>query len=176
MIKRYIFGISTILVFLVPLSIGMGQLVIQNSSDTTAFFNSNEENSIRASINQEETPIPYGITSFDNDSEINLTRTIAVNDWGVITMNDTFNIVVETSFSTFNAYFSSDIIDKIHIQSVNIINSTSEDQKASIESFSPEKGNLTASYTINFAETITNATFTVFYSISDTSYPIYIML
>lgn len=167
MFKRHIFGISVILIFLIPLSIGMGQLVSHNSSEATDFVGKNEEKVIRASINH---GTPFDITTFSNESHVNLTRTIAVNDWGVVIINDTFIVNITTGFESINSFFSNDIIDKIHIQKVNVINSSypSDDKlEASINSISPTEENSTSNFHINFDKIVKNATFSIFYSVTD---------
>jgi hypothetical protein len=89
MLKKHILGISFIIVFLIPLSIGMGSLTLNHSQDISGSINLDEKNTIRANLNQ---GTPYNIADFDEDHNINLTRSISVNDWGVVILQDTLNV------------------------------------------------------------------------------------
>jgi hypothetical protein len=145
----------------------MGSLTLNHSQDISGSINLDEKNTIRANLNQ---GTPYNIADFDEDHNINLTRSISVNDWGVVILQDTLNVSVpaesELSFSSFEIYFSENYVNNIHFQQINIQNSTTP-IKASAEEMKPVVENGIGTFHFNFNSSTSNVTLTVSFSISD---------
>ncbi|MHA2337140.1 MAG: hypothetical protein ACXACX_07545 [Candidatus Hodarchaeales archaeon] len=167
MLKKHILGISFIIAFLVPLSIGMGSLTLNTSQDISSSISLDEKNTIRANLNH---GTPFNIADFGENHNINLTRSISVNDWGVVILADTLNVSVpsesESKFSSFEIYFSEDFVNNVHFQQIYVQNSSTA-IKASIEEMKPEVVNGIGTFHFNFNASTSNVTLSVTFSISD---------
>ncbi|MFW9928245.1 MAG: hypothetical protein ACFFD1_02525, partial [Candidatus Thorarchaeota archaeon] len=109
---------------------------------------------------------PLAITSFDNASIFNVTRSISVNDWGAVNLNDTISINVSTDFDSFSVYFLTDIINHVHLQRSMVLGNTTN-ADVSVEDDGPLPNSDVTQMHVVFNTTIQSVNLSLIYIITD---------